>query len=155
MNENKIIIREADKNDLKKVLELYKAINEENEIIDYELSEKILNLMKIYPYHKLFVVENEISIIGTFVLTIIDYIAHGAKKAGLLEDVIVSPEMRSKGIGKKILEYAIEECRKHNCYKIALSSNIKRERAHKFYEKNGFKIHGYSFWTDIENKRNG
>jgi len=33
-----------------------------------------------------------------------------------------------------MMEHAIAECRKAGCYKLALSSNVKREGAHRFYE---------------------
>ena len=35
--------------------------------------------------------------------------------------------------------------RAKGCYKLVLSSNAKRERAHAFYESLGFERHGYSF----------
>ena len=41
--------------------------------------------------------------------------------------------------------YAVAICRKHQCYKVALSANLKRKRAHVFYESLGFRIHGYSY----------
>jgi GNAT superfamily N-acetyltransferase len=34
-------------------------------------------------------------------------------------------------------------------YKLALSSNLRRLDAHRFYDGMGFKRHGYSFSTDI------
>ena len=36
------------------------------------------------------------------------------------------------------------------CYKLALSSNIRFERAHAFYDKLGFQRHGYSFVVELE-----
>lgn len=42
---------------------------------------------------------------------------------------------------------------KKGCYKAALSSNLKRERAHAFYESLGFERHGYSF--RISTQRSG
>jgi hypothetical protein len=41
--------------------------------------------------------------------------------------------------------HALEECRKAGCYKPALSSNVKREGAYRFYESLGFERHGYSY----------
>jgi predicted GNAT family acetyltransferase len=35
--------------------------------------------------------------------------------------------------------------REAGCYKMALSSNVKRAAAHAFYESLGFERHGYSF----------
>ena len=36
-----------------------------------------------------------------------------------------------------------------HCYKLVLSSNAKRARAHEFYDKLGFRRHGISFWIDL------
>jgi len=142
-------IREAKESDIETILSLYSSLEDKDEGLSKEKAIEIFEKMKTYPYHKVYVVENEGKIVGTFVLTILDYFAHNGKRAGVLEDVVVDERERSKGIGKLMLNFAIEECRKNNCYKLALSSNIKRERAHSFYEKNGFKLHGYSFWTEI------
>jgi GNAT superfamily N-acetyltransferase len=97
------------------------------------------------PNYKIYGAKYNGKIVGTFSLAIMDNIAHLGKSSGLVEDVVVDKNMRSKGIGKKMMEYAIEICRNNNCYKMSLSSNIKRERAHNFYEKLGFEKHGYSF----------
>ncbi|MCX7821459.1 MAG: GNAT family N-acetyltransferase [Brevinematales bacterium] len=145
-----ISIRLATEEDIATILSLYKSLEEKDECISIDNAREIFNKMQKYPYHKVYVVEIENKIIGTFVLTILDYFAHNGKKAGILEDVVVDEKERSKGIGKIMLDFAIKECGKNNCYKLALSSNIKREKAHSFYEKNGFKLHGYSFWTEIK-----
>lgn len=81
---------------------------------------------------------------GTFAL------AHMGDKSGLIEDVVVRADMQGKGIGKKMMANAIDICKSKNCYKVALSSNIKRERSHRFYESLGFKRHGYSFYMELE-----
>ena len=44
-----------------------------------------------------------------------------------------------------MMRFALDRCRAKGCYKLALSSNAKRERAHAFYESLGFERHGYSF----------
>jgi len=35
------------------------------------------------------------------------------------------------------------------CYKLTLSSNLRREAAHAFYESLGFTKHGYSFLIEF------
>jgi hypothetical protein len=35
------------------------------------------------------------------------------------------------------------------CYKMTLSSNLKRESAHAFYDSLGFKKHGFSFLVEL------
>ncbi len=53
-----------------------------------------------------------------------------------------------------MMKYAIDVCKKRNCYKLSLSSNLKRERAHKFYENHGFHKHGYSYLIEINQQDN-
>jgi hypothetical protein len=48
------------------------------------------------------------------------------------------------------MEHAMNACREFGCYKLTLSSNLKRERAHRFYEGLEFERHGYSFLIEIK-----
>ena len=42
------------------------------------------------------------------------------------------------GIGKIVVENAIEYAKEQNCYKVLLQSGTKRTEAYKFYEAIGF-----------------
>jgi GNAT superfamily N-acetyltransferase len=57
---------------------------------------------------------------------------------------------RRRGVGKQMLQFAMEECRRLNCYKLMLSSNRKRRAAHRFYQSLGFQRHGYSFVVPLD-----
>ena len=72
-------------------------------------------------------------------------LAHQGTPSGVVEDVVVSGAVQSRGIGRRMMAFARERCVARGCYKMALSSNLKRERAHQFYEEIGFEKHGYSF----------
>lgn len=52
---------------------------------------------------------------------------------------------QGQGIGKMMMRRAIQLSADNGCYKAVLSSNLKRERAHSFYESLDFEHHGYSF----------
>jgi GNAT superfamily N-acetyltransferase len=58
---------------------------------------------------------------------------------------VVDPTLQGQGIGKKMMQHAIQLATENGCYKAVLSSNVKRERAHVFYESLDFERHGYSF----------
>lgn len=64
----------------------------------------------------------------------------GAEISGL----IVDREVRSRGIGKALLNAVEEWARKDGLTAISVRSNVKRERAHGFYKKNGYK------WTKTQ-----
>lgn len=146
----KIIIRKAALSDLPRLLELYK-------LLDFE-PEKELSLDKAqsqflryreYPDYCVYVAVSSGVIVGTFALIIIDSVAHGGKPFGIIEDVVVSDDLQGKGIGKEMMLFAMASCKKMGCYKLALSSHLKREMAHKFYESLGFEKHGFSFQLEL------
>jgi GNAT superfamily N-acetyltransferase len=63
--------------------------------------------------------------------------AEGAKVAGL-EDCIVHPEHRRKGIGKALLEYVIEQARAEGVLRVMLLTDGDNARAQALYRKMGF-----------------
>ncbi len=145
-----IEIAEAGKGDLPDILSLYadRDIDAGN-VLPVKKAEEIFDRMQSYPNYKIYIAKYNDEIVGTFSLSIMDNIAHLGRCSGLIESVVVRKDMRAKGIGRKMMEYAFEICRKNNCCKINLSSNLKRERAHKFYENLGFDKHGYSFSIEL------
>jgi len=52
--------------------------------------------------------------------------------------LIVAEGQRSAGAGAKLLEAAEEWARRHGCLGMSVRSNVVRERAHGFYERNGY-----------------
>ena len=110
----------------------------------------IYHRMLSYPNYKLYVALNGDTVIGTFALAVMDNLAKMGTPSGLIEDVVVKTEWQGKGVGTQMMNYAIKLCRENGCYKAALSSNLKRQKAHAFYEGLGFKKHGYSFLIELE-----
>lgn len=143
-----MLIRTANENDLPDILELYSQIDNEKSL-SIDEAKTIFNKMGSYPDYQIYVVEIDGKIIGTFALAIMDNLAHMGSKSGLIEDVVVSEAFRGQRIGKQMMAHAVEICKKESCYKVCLSSNLKRCDAHKFYEGIGFKIHGYSFLMEL------
>jgi GNAT superfamily N-acetyltransferase len=52
--------------------------------------------------------------------------------------LIVGEEHRSAGAGARLLAAAETWARKRGCKSMSVRSNVIRERAHKFYERNGY-----------------
>jgi GNAT superfamily N-acetyltransferase len=145
-----IIIRKAEKGDISALLELYSHLNIGNEeTLDISSAEKIFNRIRQYPDYCIYIASMDNKVIGAFSLLIMDNLAHFGSKSGIVEDVVVLSEWQNHGIGKQMMDFAMQECRNAKCYKLALSSNLKREQAHKFYEWIGFRKHGYSFVIDL------
>ena len=141
-----LLIREAGEVDLAGVLHLYAQPGLDNgEVLDENDARAVYRRFGRYPNYRLFVAELDGAIAGTFALLIMDNLAHRGAPSGVVEDVVVLAEHQGGGIGRRMMEHARSLCREAGCYKMALSSNLKREPAHAFYRSLGFEQHGYSF----------
>jgi len=72
--------------------------------------------------------------IGAFVHRSVEAEAR-AEVSGLVVDTLV----RSRGIGQRLLERAEQWAREKKCGAIGLRTNVVRERAHTFYERQGYR----------------
>lgn len=142
-------IRAATEADLPSILALYVEVEDDGPVLSIEEARSIFARMKNYPDYTIYVAMLDGSIIGTFELLIMDNLAHMGAPSGVLEDVVVHRDWRGKGVGKQMVRFAMDRCREGGCYKLALSSNIKRESAHRFYDGLGFQRHGYSFVVEL------
>jgi len=52
--------------------------------------------------------------------------------------LVVADGQRSLGAGARLLAAAEDWARQHGCKSMSVRSNVIRERAHKFYERNGY-----------------
>ena len=146
-----IIIRTAIENDLTDILNLYAQPEMDNSsVLSIDDAKNIFNCMKKYPNYMVYVALIDNVIVGTFALLIMDNLAHLGTPSGIVEDVAVDQKYHGQGIGKQMMQFAMEKCQKYGCYKLILSSNVKRAQAHRFYESLGFRQHGISFHVAIE-----
>lgn len=82
----------------------------------------------------LFLAKDE-SIVGS--LTLVINQIPTCKKAWI-EDVVVDKDSREKGIGKRLIEFAIEFAKNKDILKIDLTSRPERVAANELYKKLGF-----------------
>ncbi|MDD2763414.1 MAG: GNAT family N-acetyltransferase [Opitutaceae bacterium] len=146
-------IHEAGDSDLAAVLGLYGHPDIDGpDLLTLDEAKEVLRRFKAYPNYRLFVACAEQKVVGTFSLLIIDNLAHRGSPSALVEDVVVAVDHQYQGIGKQMMQFAIDRCREAGCYKMALSSNLKRDAAHRFYEALGFEKHGFSFLIRLKEK---
>lgn len=143
--------REASTSDLPDVLRLYAQPDlDDGNTLNEAAAKRIFERMAQYPNYKLYVAVEGTRIVGTFALLIMDNLGHLGAPSAIIEDVAVDPVLHGHGIGKQMMRHAIHLASENGCYKAVLSSNLKRDRAHAFYESLGFERHGFSFRVDTQ-----
>lgn len=148
-----INIRPAGEADLAGVLALYAQPDlDDGAMLSKDDAVSLFRRFATYPSYTLYVAESGGAIVGTFALLVMDNLGHLGAPSAIVEDVAVDPACQSQGIGAAMMAYALDRARERNCYKLMLSSNARRERAHAFYESLGFTRHGFSFRVELQDK---
>lgn len=154
-----LLIREATEDDLPAVLSLYAQPDMDNgKVLTLPEAKNVLAQFRQYPSYRLWVACDAASddrpcaegpVVGTYALLVMHNLAHQGTPSAIVEDVVVSAHRQGQGIGQQMMQHAQQQARLAGCYKLVLSSNQKRERAHAFYESLGFRRHGFSFVIGI------
>jgi GNAT superfamily N-acetyltransferase len=91
------------------------------------------------PNNELIVAETaDGQLAGMLQLTFIPYLTYRGGWRALVEGVRVVAQMRSRGVGRRLFEWAIERARERGCHMIQLTSDKSRAEAIRFYESLGF-----------------
>lgn len=66
-----------------------------------------------------------------------------------VDDLVTSPEYRSKGYGAGLLAWLKEYAAVQACQHIHLDSGVQRKDAHRFYEREGMTMAGYHYYEKL------
>jgi ribosomal protein S18 acetylase RimI-like enzyme len=86
----------------------------------------------------LVVAEEGGKVVGCLQLCILPGLSSQGASRGLLEDVRVASDRRSRGIGEKLVRWAVDEARGKGCKLVELLTHHTRADAQRFYERLGF-----------------
>jgi GNAT superfamily N-acetyltransferase len=84
------------------------------------------------------VAEDGRDVVGTLQLTFIPYLTYKGGERAQIEAVRVRGASRGSGIGRRMLEWAIERARDRGCHMVQLTMDKQRVEARRFYESLGF-----------------
>lgn len=145
-----LTIRPGTIDDLPQVLDLYNYSGLEHAVtLTLADVEKWFAQIQKYPSYTLWVACLAERVVGTFALLIMDNLVHHGSPSGIVEAVGVAPDLQGQGIGRQMMDVAIAQCRAAGCYKLTISTNLRRKAAHAFYESLGFTKHGYSYRVEL------
>jgi GNAT superfamily N-acetyltransferase len=90
------------------------------------------------PNNELVVACLEDEVVGVLQLTFIPYLTYQGGWRALIEAVRIDSRHRSRGLGKRMFEWAIERSRDRGCHLVQLTTDKARPDAKRFYDSLGF-----------------
>ncbi len=141
-----LTLRKATEADLPALIALYGQPSFNNgRTVSLDEARAIFARFALYPDYAVYLAEEAGEVVGTFALMVIDNIAHWGTPTALVENVVVAEGQQGGGIGRWMMREAFALAASKGAYKVALSSNLRSEKAHRFYESLGFEKYGFSF----------
>lgn len=131
---------------LKELLTVFEVLSQLRTELDYDEFEDLIYEMRSMEYKMLGIMDNErlIAYAGVAIQTNLYH-----KRHLFVFDLVTDEKHRGRGYGKMMIEYLGDFARISMCENIVLSSGCSREKAHKFYEKNGFVKKSFVFLKGV------
>jgi len=142
MNIPDLAIRPATVEDLPAILDLYQELvasygpaPDEGRVDHQELWRQVMSDTR----QQVLVGEQDGEIVGTVTLVLVPNLGHQGKPWAAVENVAVRSDRRGRGLGTALMSEVTRIARSQGCYKIVLTSNLVRQRAHQFYRRLGWR----------------
>ena len=101
------------------------------------------------PDQRLLVAEDGGRLVGSAHLMVLRHFGRSLSRSGVVEGVVVDPAYRRAGVGAALMSAVAEAARRAGCYKLALTSNLARPGAHRFYRRLGWKRTHYGYSLEL------
>jgi ribosomal protein S18 acetylase RimI-like enzyme len=143
MTANAVTIRRARREDVAKIVAMLAddALGRARERIETPLPDSYLQAFTRLDADtniKLVVAEEAGAVVGCLQLCILPGLSSQGASRGLIEDVRVASDRRSRGIGEQLVQWAVSEVRSKGCKLVELLTHHTRTDAQRFYERLGF-----------------
>jgi GNAT superfamily N-acetyltransferase len=137
-----VAIRPAHAGDLTEILHLFaddelRSAESEPMVVTNALLSALAEI-EADPNNQVYVAVLGSAVVGTFQLTFIRQLSHGGSLVVRVGSVFVRASERSRGVGQSMMGFARAEAERRNAQQLQLTSKLRRERAHRFYERLGF-----------------
>jgi GNAT superfamily N-acetyltransferase len=132
------MIREANRDDLNALLELYLYLHEDSIPDQSEHLSRTWEQIINDPNHHIIVNEVDGKIVSSCVCVIIPNLTRNVRPYAFVENVVTHKDYRCRGLAQECLNFAREIALKENCYKMMLLTGSKDPNTLHFYEKAGY-----------------
>lgn len=138
MNTCALIVRNAGRDDIPALLELYHHLISDDERPTLTQARGVFDLFHTYAGSAILVGEIEGILAASCSLVVVPNLTRGGRPYGLIENVVTHHDFRKRGFGKKMLQAACEAAWIADCYKVMLMTGSKNPETLNFYVSAGF-----------------
>lgn len=141
--ETAVEFRNAVRDDLERIVEMLAddVLGKERERFEQPLPNSYIQAFEAIeadPNNELIVACLDDEIVGVQQITFTPHIARQGSWRATIEGVRTAASVRSKGIGRQMITWAIERAKERGCRMVQLTSDKQREDALRFYGQLGF-----------------
>lgn len=130
-----MLFRKALATDSEAIQSLYKALVNDAHV---RVTPERIHRVTADPATLLLVGESMSVVVCTALIFFCSDVMYGDQPFAVVENVIVSSEMRGKGVGALLMKEIEKRCVARDCSKIMLLSSLSRVDAHRFFIRAGF-----------------
>ena len=143
MTSNPLTFRRAKRDDLEAIIALLADddLGQSRERVSTPLDPAYLSAFDAIqsdPNQLLAILEDDAGVAGCLQISFIPGLSRLGMWRGQIESVRIARRRRGDGLGRKMFEWAIEQCRLRQCGLVQLTSDKARTDALRFYETLGF-----------------
>lgn len=132
------MIREATKNDLNNLLQLYLHLHEDKILEDSQNLRETWETIQGDRNHHIILNEVNGILVSSCVCVIIPNLTRNVRPYAFIENVVTHEKYRGRGYATECLNYAKQIAIENNCYKMMLLTGSKKQSTLNFYAKAGY-----------------
>lgn len=132
------LIRFAGVADLPGVLALYAELRPQDPILEAHTAQAKWREILAQPSMAVVVAELGGTLAASCMIALVPNLASNARSFAIIEHVVTLAAHRGQGLGRAVMQHALDFAWDANCCKVMLLSGAQREDAHRLYERLGF-----------------
>ena len=151
------MVREAKKQDLMNLLELYLHLHETRIPEQDSRLDAVWDSIISDKNHHVIINEVDGKIVSSCVCVIIPNLTRDLRPYALVENVVTHADYRKMGYAGQCLDYAKKIAEREDCTRLMLMTGSKKPETHKFYENAGYNSEdktAFVQWLGAPVKRN-
>ena len=139
-------IRFATVEDIPRLHHLYRQLVPEKNPSEDDMRATLLHILEHLESVSIIVAELGDTLVATCQIIVYDNLIRSPQKKAVLDSVVVDEPFRNRGIGTRMIRWAVSELEQRECAIIYVSFADNRDVAPKLYKKAGFEPFGTTFY---------